>query len=352
MKAAVWYGHKDVRVEERTMPQPKAGQVRVRVAWAGICGTDKHEYLGPLWIPVEKPHRLTGETAPLVQGHEYAGIIDAVGEGVTDWKPGDRVTASGSLVCGECEFCKTGRKNICERLGFIGVGKDGGFAEYVVIPEHQLFLVPDNVSLKAASLTEPISCGVHATKKIGDLTGKSAAIVGPGMIGLSCLIAAKAAGADPVYVVGVGDGKRSFVETFGGIYVDGKAGDPVQAVIEQNGGQVDVTYEAVGLEATLDMAVNLLRCNGTLMIMGVFSNPPKINMNLIQEGEREIKTSQANVDEIQDVLDMIASGQLDPMPLVTGEAKLDRIVEDGFEAICEKGNEHVKVLVEINDELK
>lgn len=352
MKAAVWYGHKDVRVEERAMPVPKEGEVRVRVAWAGICGTDKHEYLGPLWIPVDKPHRLTGETAPLVQGHEYAGVIDAVGEGVTDWKPGMRVTASGSLVCGECEFCKTGRKNICERLGFIGVGKDGGFAQYVVIPEHQLFHVPDNVTLKAAALTEPISCGVHATKKIGDLTGKSAAIVGPGMIGLSCLIAAKAAGADPVFVIGVGEGKRAFVETFGGIYINGKEADPIESVLAKNGGQVDVTYEAVGLEATLDMAVNLLRCNGTLMIMGVFSKPPKINMNLIQEGEREIKTSQANVDEIQDVLELIASGQLDPMPLVTGEAKLDRIVEDGFEAICAPGNEHVKILVEVDDEVK
>lgn len=352
MKAAVWYGHKDVRVEERQKPTPKSGEVVVKVAWAGICGTDKHEYLGPLWIPVEKPHRLTGETAPLVQGHEYAGVIDAVGEGVTGWKVGDRVTASGSLVCGECEFCKTGRKNICERLGFIGVGKDGGFAEYVAIPEHQLFLVPENVTLKEASLTEPISCGVHATKKIGDLTGKSAAIVGPGMIGLSCLIAAKAAGADPVYVIGQGEGKREFVETFGGIYIDGREEDPLEGVVKRNGDLVDVSYEAVGLEATLDTAVNLLRCNGTLMIMGVFGTPPRINMNLIQEGERVIKTSQANVDEIQDVLNLIAAEKLDPMPLVTGVATLDRIVEDGFEAICAKGNEHVKILVEINDGLK
>jgi (R,R)-butanediol dehydrogenase/meso-butanediol dehydrogenase/diacetyl reductase len=352
MKAAVWYGHKDVRVEERQMPIPKQGEVRIRVAWAGICGTDKHEYLGPLWIPVDKPHRLTGETAPLVQGHEYAGIIDAVGEGVTEWKAGDRVTASGSLVCGECEFCKTGRKNICEKLGFIGVGKDGGFAEYVAIPEHQLFLVPENVTLKEAALTEPIACGVHATQQIGDLTGKTAAIVGPGMIGLSCLIAAKAAGADPVYVIGQGEGKREFVETFGGIYIDGRVEDPIEGVRTRNGDLVDVSYEAVGLEPTLDLAVNLLRCNGTLMIMGVFSSPPRINMNLIQEGERVIKTSQANVNEIQDVLELIAAEKLDPMPLVTGEATLDRIVEDGFEAICAKGNEHVKILVEINDGLK
>ena len=250
-------------------------------------------------------------------------------------------------------FARRDAKTSVSVFGFIGVGKDGGFAQYVVIPEHQLFQVPDNVTLKAAALTEPISCGVHATKKIGDLTGKiRSLIVGPGMIGLSCLIAAKAAGADPVFVIGVGEGKRAFVETFGGIYINGKEADPIESVLAKNGGQVDVTYEAVGLEATLDMAVNLLRCNGTLMIMGVFSKPPKINMNLIQEGEREIKTSQANVDEIQDVLDMIASGDLDPMPLVTGEAKLDRIVEDGFEAICAPGNEHVKILVEVDDEVK
>jgi len=161
-----------------------------------------------------------------------------------------------------------------------------------------------------------------------------------------------AAGADPIYVIGKGEGKRKFVENFGGIYVDGKAEDPVEGVKKRNGDLVDVSYEAVGLETTLDMAVNLLRCNGTLMIMGVFSSPPRINMNLIQEGERVIKTSQANVNEIQDVLELIAAEKLDPMPLVTGEATLDNIVKDGFEAICAKGNEHVKILVEVNDGLK
>ena len=116
MKAAVWHGYKDVRIEEVAEPTPKKGQVKIAVDWAGICGTDRHEYEGPNFIPVKKPHRLTGRVAPLIIGHEFSGRIVELGEDVDGWKVGDRVTANGSLTCGKCEACRSGRYNICQKL--------------------------------------------------------------------------------------------------------------------------------------------------------------------------------------------------------------------------------------------
>ena len=178
MKAALYFGHRDVRVLEVPEPRPGPGQVQVRVAWAGLCGTDRHEYTGPIFIPVEQPHRVTGRRAPLILGHEFSGVIAQVGEGVTAWRPGDRVTASGNLVCGRCGPCRAGRINLCEDLAFTGIGTDGAFAEAIVVPEYQLFRIPAAVSLERALLAEPLACGVHATGLLGKLRGRSVAVMG------------------------------------------------------------------------------------------------------------------------------------------------------------------------------
>ena len=143
MRAAVWHGYKDIRIEEKAEPVPGPGQVKIKVDWAGICGTDRHEYEGPNFIPVKKPHRLTGRVAPLIIGHEFSGEIVELGEGVEGWKTGDRVTANGSLTCGKCEACRSGRYNICQKLGFLGVGDDGAFADYVVVEASRLFAIPE-----------------------------------------------------------------------------------------------------------------------------------------------------------------------------------------------------------------
>ena len=185
MKAAVWHGYKDVRIEEVAEPTPKKGQVKIAVDWAGICGTDRHEYEGPNFIPVKKPHRLTGRVAPLIIGHEFSGRIVELGEDVDGWKVGDRVTANGSLTCGKCEACRSGRYNICQKLGFLGVGDDGAFADYVVVEAAKLFRIPEGVSQREAAVAEPLACGIHATNLMGDMNGKDVVVIGPGIIGLS-----------------------------------------------------------------------------------------------------------------------------------------------------------------------
>ncbi|MBQ8971909.1 MAG: alcohol dehydrogenase catalytic domain-containing protein, partial [Clostridia bacterium] len=255
MRAAVWHGYKDVRIEEVPVPEPAYGQVRIQVAWAGICGTDRHEYEGPNFIPTTKPHRLTGRTAPLTLGHEFTGTISALGAGVTGWKIGDRVTANGTLACGKCEACRSGRYNICQKLGFLGVSTDGAFADEVVVEADRLFAIPQGVALREATLCEPLACGIHATNLLGDIAGKDVVILGPGIIGLSAFFGARSAGAGRLLVTGVGEHRRELIERCGGVYIDAAKRDAVEAIEEwTNGKLADVVYECIGNPFTLDQA--------------------------------------------------------------------------------------------------
>jgi (R,R)-butanediol dehydrogenase / meso-butanediol dehydrogenase / diacetyl reductase len=351
MKAAVWYGYKDVRVMEVSEPSVNPGHVKVKVAWAGICGTDRHEYVGPNFIPVSRPHRLTGRTAPLIQGHEFTGVITELGEGVEDWKVGDRITASGNLVCGECEFCKSGRINICEKLGFNGVSTDGAFAEYIVIPKHQLFKIPDNVTLEEAVIAEPLACGAHATKLAGEsINGATVAIVGPGIIGISALLAAKLSGAERILMIGVGKNREELVKSLGAEYCDIKTEDPVEYVKKWTEGKMcNVVYECVGIESSLKTAINISRNSSKVMIMGVFEKEPSFPMNLFQEGERILLTSQAYVDEISTVLDNMSGGLIPVKELITAKIELDNIVKDGFEELLAYPDKHIKIAIKVSE---
>ena len=351
MRAAVWHGYKDIRIEDAPVPVPAAGQVRVRVDWAGICGTDRHEYEGPNFIPVTRPHRLTGRVAPLILGHEFSGRISALGDGVTGWQVGDRVTANGTLSCGVCEACRSGRYNVCQKLGFLGVSTDGAFADEVVVSAERLFAIPDGVSQRDAVLCEPLACGIHATNLLGDLTGKDAVVLGPGIIGLSAFFAAKAAGARRVLVTGVGEHRRALIEQHGGVYVDTAEVDAVEAVERWSEGRLaDVVYECIGLQSTLDQAVRATKPGGRIMVMGVFGKKPVVDMNTLQEAERVIMTSQAHVDEIATALKRLRSGEIDASELITRTVTLDTLVQDGFEHLIAHGPEHIKVLIHINEE--
>lgn len=350
MRAAVWHGYKDLRIEGKPVPEPGEGQVLIRVNWAGICGTDRHEYEGPNFIPVKKPHRLTGRVAPLTIGHEFSGRIEKLGTGVDGWNIGDRVTANGSLTCGKCEACKSGRYNICQKLGFLGVGDDGAFADYVVVEAAKLFAIPENVTQREAAVAEPLACGIHATHLLGDISGKDVVVIGPGIIGLSAFFGAKYAGAGRILVSGIGEYRKELIEKYGGVYVDSSRTDLEQFVSEWTDGRLaDVVYECIGAEATLDQAIRISKPGAKIMVMGVFGKKPTVDMNTLQEAERVLYTSQAHVNEIAEALDYLSEGKICADELITREVTLDTLVEDGFEYLIKHGPEQIKVLIHISD---
>lgn len=350
MKAAVWHGYKDIRIEEVKEPSPKPGQVKIKVDWAGICGTDRHEYEGPNFIPVKKPHRLTGRVAPLTIGHEFSGEIVELGEGVEGWNVGDKVTANGSLTCGVCEACRSGRYNICQKLGFLGVGDDGAFADYVVVEAAKLFAIPEGVSQRHAAVAEPLACGIHATNLLGDIKGKDVVVIGPGIIGLSAFLGAKYAGAGRILVSGIGDYRKELIEKYGGTYVDASKTD-LESFVQQwsDGRLADVVYECIGAEQTLDQAIRISKPGAKLMIMGVFGKKPVIDMNTLQEAERVLYTSQAHVNEIATALEYMKAGKINADELITREVTLDTLVDDGFEYLIQHGPENIKVLIRIGE---
>lgn len=348
MKAAVWHGHKDLRIENVKEPQVKKDYVKIKVDYAGICGTDRHEYVGPNFIPVEKPHRLTGRVAPLIIGHEFSGTIVELGENVSGYSVGDRVTANGSLTCKECEMCRSGRYNVCKKLGFLGVGEDGAFAEYVLVEAARLFKIPDTVTQRQAVLAEPLACGIHATNIVGDVEGKTVVVIGPGIIGLSAFFAAKLKGAAKILVVGIGTDRKELIEKNGGEYFDTANGDLLEYVEKWTDGNLaDLVYECVGIQPTLNNAIVITKPGGKIMVMGVFEKPPVVDLNTLQEAERTILTSQAHIDEIATALEYIRDGKIDTEELVTGEVTLDNLVEDGFEELIKHPAENIKVIIKI-----
>lgn len=355
MKAAVWHGYKDIRIEDVMEPVAKMDCVKIKVGWAGICGTDRHEYVGPNFIPATKPHRLTGRLAPLTMGHEFSGIIVELGEGVTKWKVGDRVTATGTLSCGKCAMCLTGHENICSKLGFLGISDDGAFADYVQVNQQMLFKIPDNVDMQEAVLCEPLACGQHAVNLMGDFAGKNVLVSGSGIIGLSAAIASKQAGAKLVIVSGMGSAKKDFVEEIGAYYVDIRNENLMEVVREMTGGSlIDAAFECVGIESSLNSVIQSTRPGSSVMVMGVFEKPPTFPMNDFQEGERVMYTSQAHLHEIGECLEKLSQGKYPYISkMITGFADLENIVEDGFEELNRNKDGHIKLLIRVaGDDLK
>ena len=229
-------------------PAPCPGEVKIKVHWCGICGSDLHEYLaGPIFIPVEKPHPLTGKKAPIILGHEFSGEIVQIGAGVPAIQVGDRVTASASRSCGECFWCKRGETIICEKNAGTGLQADGAFAEYVNVPAYDK--LPDSVTFEEAALAEPLAVGVHAMKRAQIQPEDNVVIVGAGTIGLSVLQAARASGAKITMVVEKAEARKAYARQLGATMVlDPSRMDIPGAVHEATGGVgADLGFECVGI---------------------------------------------------------------------------------------------------------
>ena len=349
MKAAVWHGREDVRVEEVPEPlSPATGEVKIKVHWCGICGSDLHEYVaGPIFIPVDVPHPLTGQKAPLILGHEFSGEIAEVGEGVTGIEVGERVTASASRSCGECFWCKRGETIICERNAATGMMVDGAFAEYVNVPAYNIYKLPPEVSYEEAALAEPLAVGVHAMRKARIRPGDNVVIVGAGTIGLSTLQAAKASGAKMILVVEMAEARKEYAKKLGATMVfDPTEVDVPEEVLKATDGVgADLGFECVGNPKTAVLVLDLVRRGGKAVVLGVFEKPAEINLNSCVFFEKEIIGSLGYNDEFATVLSYLVDGRLQANPMITGKIPLDDLVDGGFKELIKNKDKNIKILV-------
>ena len=347
MKAAVWYGKKDVRIEQFPEPPLQEGFVRAKVRWCGICGTDLHEYeSGPIMIRME-PHPLTGIAPPVVLGHEFSGVVVECGKGVTGPKPGDRIVTNTLYTCGACYWCKRGQYSLCEKMGGIGLASHGAFAEYIHVKADQCLVIPPEVEDDTAALVEPMAAAVHAVRQGRILEGDSVAIVGAGPIGLMALQAARIAGAGPLFSIEPSEIRRKKAAAYGAVTLDPRDDSFREALLEHTGGVgPDVTIECVGASETGPLAVSLVRRGGRAVIMGVFSEPSQIHFNEVVFNEKEIVGSLCYINEFETVLRLLADGRMSGDGLISSRIVLDDLIEKGFEELIHNKENHIKILVE------
>ena len=347
MKALRWHGVKDLRVEQIEEPKALPGKVKIKVEWCGICGSDLHEYTaGPIFIPADKPHPITGEQAPVVMGHEFSGQVVEVGEGVTRLQKGDRVVVEPIFNCGQCTACRQGKYNLCDKMGFLGLaGGGGGFSEYVAADEHIVHKIPDTVSYEQGALVEPSAVALYAVRQSKLKVGDKAVVFGAGPIGLLVIEALKASGASEIYAVELSAERSAKAIELGAQVINPKeTPDVVEEIHRLTDGGADVVFEVTGVPPVLEQALEAVRIGGELMIVSIFEKEAPIQPNKIVMQERSISGIIGYRDVFPAVISLMEKGYFPADKLVTKRIKLDDVIEEGFEGLL-KEKSQVKILV-------
>ena len=348
MKAAVWHEKGDIRIEDMAEPEPGAGQVKVRIKVCGICGSDLHEYKdGPFIIP-SRPHPLTKrQGGPVILGHEFSAEITEVGEGVSRFKPGDRVVVNPLIYCGECHYCKLGQHIMCTKLGTFGFAADGAFAEYGVFHEYSLFKLPDSVTDDLGAFVEPLAVAVHAVKRSRTKVGASVAIVGAGPIGLLVMQACRAAGAGEVFVVEPMEARRKMAAKTGATAVfNPTEADPGKEIAKLTDGlRADTAFDCVGNQSAFDTAIKVTGRRGITCVVGLALKPIQVPFMRLWGHEKELTFSSGYEDEFPAAISYLADGRVKVEELVSERIKLEDLVEKGIRRLLQEGDKYIKILV-------
>jgi (R,R)-butanediol dehydrogenase/meso-butanediol dehydrogenase/diacetyl reductase len=335
MKAAIFHGIGEIEVAEVPIPEPEPGQVQIKVHYCGICGSDLDAYK-------------TGTYEPgLIIGHEYAGEISALGEGVYGWQVGDRVTVNSVVSCGHCHFCHQGRFSLCEDLYMVGVSHNGGCAEYTVAPAEALLRVPDHVPLRHAALTEPLANAIRAVRLSHLKVGDRVLVVGAGPIGLSCITVARLAGARAIYATEVSARRAAAARQLGAVEVFNPLEDNLYTALDRltEGRGPDIVIIATGVPAAIEEAITLVRKGGQLVFIGLCEHPVMTDFMTVVMNELSIQGSYCGYEEFALALDYLAQGRIDAQAFISHEIALDDIVEKGFKVLVQPGTDAVKILV-------
>ena len=320
MKALLLSAYKHLEVADLPAPAPGPGEVLVRVAACGICGSDVHGYDG------SSGRRIP----PIVMGHEAAGVVEAVGEGVRNYAPGDRVTFDSTVYCGTCDHCRRGEVNLCDDRQVVGVScsdyrRPGAFAEFVIVPERILYRLPDALSFADAALLEAVSVAIHAVNVSETHGGETVLVLGAGMIGLLIAQAARAAGGARVFVADIDETRLALARSMGADEGIAGSGEVLaQRIGELTGGAgVDVAFEAVGRAETVAAAINSTRKGGTVTLVGNIAPEVPIPLQKVVTRQIRLQGSCASAGEYPQAMQWIAEGKIRVAPLITAVAPLD-----------------------------
>ncbi|GAA1001419.1 MULTISPECIES: 2,3-butanediol dehydrogenase [Subtercola] len=352
MKATRFYGKEDIRTEQIPEPELLPGSVKIKVEWTGICGTDLHEFEeGAIFCPKPgHPHPLTGETTPVVLGHELAGVIAGLGEGVTGLTVGERVALEPYILCGECEYCLGGEQyNLCPKAGYYGLsGWGGGFAEYVVVNNPAMVHPLGELSTEVGALVEPLSVAHHAVRRSGAKAGDTAVVFGAGPIGIFVTLILKAIGVETIYNVEISTIRKEKVLSAGSTRViDPTAEDVVATIRELTGGRgTDVAFECVAASPALQAAMDSTRSGGTVVNVSIWSHNADVNLFGLTMRELNLVGTSAYANDHAAVIKLLQEGRIENVEqYITGRISVEDVVELGFKQLIHNKEENVKIIV-------
>jgi len=337
MKAAIWYGGKDIRIEDVPEPEIKENDVLIKVKAVGICGSEFHAYEGI--SERRKP--------PLIMGHEFSGEIEEIGKNVENLRKGDRVVVNPIIHCLKCDNCLSGKPNICENMHLIGLHTPGAFAEYIAVPSENCYRIPSDLSFEEASMVEPMAVGVHAVKKAFLKINDDVAIIGTGTIGLCTLQAAKISGAGRIICSELIESRLKLAEKIGAnILINAKEIDPIEKVMElTNGKGIDIAFEAVGIQKTIQQAINMIKKGGSVVVIGMLTKKMELDMLDIVTKEKRIIGSYVYTPlDFKIALKLISEKRVNVKSLITHVFSLKEILK-GFETLSKNREETIKVII-------
>ena len=336
MKALVLNEYK--KLDLKDVPKPEIGplEVLVRVRSCGICGSDVHGYDG------SSGRRIP----PVIMGHEAAGEVAGVGSAVGHFQPGERVTFDSMICCRNCVFCREGRPNLCEDRRVLGVScedyrRHGAFAEYVAVPDHIVFQVPEGVSFDEAAMVEPVSVAVHAVARANPSLGDTALVVGAGMIGLLTIQALRSAGCGRIFAVDLAADRLRLAKELGAdeTIQSGDGTDVPDVVKAMTGGLgADLAMEAVGADVTVAMSIDSVRKGGRVVLIGNIAPTVSFGLQSVVTREIDVLGSCASSNDYPACLDLMRRGAIRVRPVLSASVPLER-GQEMFDRLyaCEPG---------------
>jgi 2-desacetyl-2-hydroxyethyl bacteriochlorophyllide A dehydrogenase len=328
-------------IEMRSVPDVRAGkgQVLVRIERIGVCGSDVHVYHG----------RHPFVSYPVVQGHEFFGVVEALGEGVTGLRPGMKVTATPQVVCGTCRPCRRGHYNVCENLIVRGFRAPGAAQDLYATGADTIVRLPDSFTPEQGAFVEPVAVAAHSSGRAGDLRGRNVVVLGAGPIGNLVAQACRCRGAKKVLVTDISDYRLDVARRVGMDAVSNAVQEPLVAAVNRVFGDegLDVAFEAAGSAETMNQAIGVIGKGGTIVVVGVFGSTPAIDMARVGEHELSmIGSMMYRHEDYEQAVEWMAHGAIRTQPLESRHFPLEQYAE-AYRYIDEKGAQCMKVFVDL-----
>ena len=339
MRQAIMTAPGTVKIVEAAIPEPNSNQVQINVKRIGICGSDVHVWHGA--------HPFT--SYPVIQGHEYCGIVSKIGADVTDICEGQLVTALPQEVCGKCVPCRRGKWHVCDNLKVRGFQAPGCAQDYFVTETDKVIVLPESFTLEQGAFIEPLAVASHSTARAGQLAGTNVAVMGAGTIGNFVAQMAQAKGAK-VIIGDVSETRLGVAQNCGLAHGFNPAVEPLSSAVESVFGTqgVDVVFDCAGVQASLDAAISSVNKGGTVLVVAVFGQRPQVDMAVVCESELNlIGTMMYHHDDYQQAVERLLVGDIKTAPLESEHFTLEEF-QAAYEFIDRRASESMKVFIDLD----